>query len=72
MTTEHFHEEYSEVNGTRVRITTYKIGNEFHCHVANADPGATIARTSAASREDAVSEAIKKASERIVIMGKSL
>jgi methylmalonyl-CoA mutase cobalamin-binding subunit len=72
MTTKDFLEEYSEVNGTKVRITTYKIGNEFHCHVANADPGATIARTSAASKEDAVSEAIKKASERIVIKGKSL
>ena len=72
MTTEDFHEEYSEVNGTKVRITTYKIGNQFHCHVANADPGATIAKTSSASKEDAVTEAIKKASERIVINGKSL
>ena len=72
MTTEHFQEEYSEVNGAKVLIITYKIGNEFHCHVANADPGATIARTSAASKEDAVNEAIKKASERIVIKGKSL
>ena len=72
MTTEEFHEEYTEVNGTRVRVTTYKIGQEFHCHVANADPGATIARTSASSKEDAVNEAIKKAAERIVIKGKSL
>lgn len=72
MTTEQFQEEYSEVNGTKVRITTYKIGNEFHCHVANADPGATIARTKAVSKEEAVTEAIRKASERIVIKGKSL
>ena len=72
MTTEEFKEEYTEVNGTRVLIITYKIGKEFHCHLANADPGATIARTSASNKEDAVSEAIKKAAERIVIKGKSL
>ena len=54
-----------EVNGVPVRVTTYKIGDNFYCHVYNVDPGATIARSTAATREKAVEEAMLKVSQRI-------
>jgi len=66
MTTEQFEQEIREIDGTKIRLTTYKIGGEYYCHVTNVDPDATIARASAVTREDAVKEAVKKASERIV------
>jgi hypothetical protein len=63
--TENFKEEIVEVNGVPVRVTTYKIGDNYYCHIYNVDPGATIARTAAASREMAVEEAMLKVSQRI-------
>ena len=66
MKTEGYHEEYRDLEGVQVRIAVYKIGEEFHCHVYNADPGATIARASAGDRETALQQALEKASARIV------
>jgi hypothetical protein len=63
--TENFKEEIAEVKGVLVRVTTYKIGENFYCHVYNVDPGATIARSTAATREKAVEEAMLKVTQRI-------
>jgi len=63
--TENFKEEIVKVNGVPVRVTTYKIGDFCYCHVYNVDPGATIARSTAATREKAVEEAMLKVSQRI-------
>jgi hypothetical protein len=68
MRSEHFAEEFRVLHSTRVCITTYCIGDEFHCHVSNADPGATIARASAKTRKDAQRDAISKALERLSIV----
>jgi hypothetical protein len=65
MTTENFKEEYRELHGTKVRVTSYKIGDEYYCHVYNADPGATIARATSNSLETAMNHAIEKASARL-------
>jgi len=65
MTTENFKEEFRELEGTKVRITTYKIGDECYCHIYNADPGATIARATAKTVEEAMQKAIEKASSRL-------
>jgi len=65
MNTEQFKEEFRELNGAKIRITTYKIGNEFYCHIYNEDPGATIARASGPTSEAAVQKALEKASVRI-------
>ncbi|HXR80281.1 MAG TPA: hypothetical protein VN763_05160 [Saprospiraceae bacterium] len=65
MKTENFKEEIAEVKGVLVRVTTYKIGENFYCHVYNVDPGATIARSTAATREKAVEEAMLKVTQRI-------
>jgi len=65
MNTEEFKEEFRELNGTKIRITSYKIGSEFYCHIYNADPGATIARASGNTSEEAIQKALEKATARI-------
>ena len=65
MKTENYEEELTEINGVTIRVTTYKIGDDYYCHVYNIDPGATIARSTATTREKAVEEAMVKVSQRI-------
>jgi hypothetical protein len=65
MKTEQYNDELTELHGTSIRVVSYKIGDEYHCHVSNADPGATIARASAASKETALKTALKKAEQRL-------
>jgi hypothetical protein len=65
MKTENFKEEIRELNGTKIQITTYQIGAEFYCHVSNTDPGATIARATGQTDEEAKQKALEKASARI-------
>jgi hypothetical protein len=72
MNSEKFQEEITEVNGVKMRVTTYKIGDKFHCHVATTDPGATIARASSESKEEAQETALNKAEQRVIIKGRSL
>jgi hypothetical protein len=54
--------ERRTLEGTPVTVTSYRIGDTHHCHVANLDPGATIARASAATAEEAIRVAVEKAS----------
>jgi hypothetical protein len=63
--TEEFREEFREIEGIKVRVTGYKIGEEYYCHIYNADPGATIARASANTSNAAEQEALRKAIKRI-------
>lgn len=62
---EDYFEEVRELDGIPVRITVYKISGEFHCHIINADAGATIARASATDRETALLVALQKAENRL-------
>jgi len=58
-------EDYSrrqeELAGWPVTIETYKLGEVYHCTIANVDPGARFARADGASREEAERQAIEKA-----------
>lgn len=55
-----------EIDGVKINITSYKIGEQFYCHVTNLDPGATIVRAEATtSQEDAEQIALGKAIERL-------
>jgi hypothetical protein len=58
-------EDYSlrqeELAGWPVTIETYKLGEVYHCTIANVDPGARFARADGASREEAERRAIEKA-----------
>jgi hypothetical protein len=50
-----------EIAGWRVSIETYKLGDVYHCTISNVDPGARFARADGATREQAESLAIEKA-----------
>jgi hypothetical protein len=65
MKAEQYHDEFTTVEGIAVRITTYHIGEDYYCHIANADPGATIARAGGRSAEEARRKAWHKAVERL-------
>ena len=65
MKTENYRVEQKEIAGAQVSVTSYQIGERYHCHVANVDPGATIARAEADSNAEAVRLAVEKAGERL-------
>ena len=58
-------EEYSrrqqELAGWQVSIETYKLGDVYHCTIANVDPGARFARADGKTKEEAESAALAKA-----------
>jgi hypothetical protein len=65
MKVEHHAERRLEIGGWEVNLRTYQIGDVYHCKADNVSPGATIARTTGATREDAEQKAIVKATERL-------
>jgi len=60
-------EEYSErdleVAGWPVRLTTYRLGAEWRSKADNVSPGAALARTTGATREEAEEKALARARE---------
>jgi hypothetical protein len=60
-------EEHQErkvaVDGWEVNLTSYRLGAEWHAKADNVSPGATLCRTTGASREDAEEKALKRAEE---------
>ncbi len=58
-------EDYStrtlEVEGWQVRLTSYKLGDTYHCTADNVEPGAWLARTEGATREEAENRALERA-----------
>lgn len=53
--------EQRELAGWAITIDTYKLGDVYHSTISNADPGARIARGDGATREEAETRAIEKA-----------
>ncbi len=58
-------EEYSrrriELSGWPIEIETYKLGDVYHCTIANVDPGARFARADGATKQQAEDRALDKA-----------
>jgi len=50
-----------ELAGWPIMVETYKLGETYHCTIANVDPGARFARADGATREEAESRALEKA-----------
>jgi hypothetical protein len=63
MKVENFAERKVELNGWPVNLTSYQIGETFHCRADNVSPGAGLARTTGATREEAETKAIARATE---------
>ena len=58
-------EEYSErqvdVEPWHVKLTSYKLGDVYHCKADNVSPGAALARTTGATRAEAEEQALDRA-----------
>jgi hypothetical protein len=65
MKVENFAERRLEIEGWPVNLVTYKIGEIYHCKADNVSPGAGLARTTGATREEAEEKAIARAKERL-------
>jgi len=52
-----------EIQGWPVNVTSYKLGDLYYCKIDNVSPGAWLARTSAATREEAEQKALERAKE---------
>ncbi len=58
---EQFHERQIDIEGWPVKLTSYRVGEKYVCQADNVSPGACLARISAATPEEAESQAISKA-----------
>lgn len=61
MNAEEYSERKLEIEGWQVNLTTYRIGEIYHCHADNVSPGAIIARTTGSTREEAENKALERA-----------
>jgi hypothetical protein len=65
MKPEAYEEKQLEVEGWPLRLTSYKLGDVFHCQADNVSPGAWLARASASTREEAERKALEVARKRL-------
>jgi hypothetical protein len=63
MRAEQFQERKVEVAGWSVNLSSYLLGSEWHCKADNVSPGAALARTTGATREEAEKKALDRATE---------
>ena len=60
---EGYRERTLDLHGWPVNLTSYKIGTRFHAKADNVSPGANLARTTAATQEEAEQLALTRAGE---------
>jgi hypothetical protein len=62
-------EDYSEqtvaINGWDCRLTSYRLGDVYHCHADNVSPGARLTRAKGATKEEAERKALERATEML-------
>ncbi len=61
MKAEDYSRRKTELAGWPVNLTSYKVGDRYHCIIDNVDPGAWIARAEGATREEAEAKATEQA-----------
>jgi hypothetical protein len=61
MRVEEFGERSLRLAGWDIHLTTYRLGDVWHCKADNVSPGAALARTTGHSREEAEASAIERA-----------
>jgi hypothetical protein len=61
MNAEEYTERVVDVEPWQVRLSTYKLGDTYHCKADNVSPGAALARTTGATREEAEEKALERA-----------
>ena len=65
MKPEDYWERQLEMEVWPVRLTSYRLGKVFYCKADNVSPGAWLARTTGATREEAEGKALAIAGERL-------
>jgi hypothetical protein len=63
MKAEEYQERKVEVLGWPVNLTSYRLGEVFHCKADNVSPGAALARTTGATRDEAEKKALERAEQ---------
>jgi hydroxyacylglutathione hydrolase len=63
MRAEDYAERKVELNGWPVNLTSYRLGDRYHAKADNVSPGASLARTSGKTREEAENAALQHARE---------
>ncbi len=63
MKVEEFEERSLQLSGRDVHLTTYRLGDIYHCKADNVSPGAALARTTGESRDVAEQRAIERAEQ---------
>ena len=63
MKAEEFAERKVEVGGWAVNLSSYKLGETWHCRADNVSPGASLARTTGVTRAEAEDKALRRAEE---------
>ena len=58
--------EHTRIAGVPVILATYKVGETFHCIVANEDRGANVARSSGPTASEALIGATSEARRRFI------
>jgi hypothetical protein len=61
MKPQNYRERLVEVDGWQVNVTSYETDGTFHSTADNVSPGAWLARTTGATREEAEERAIERA-----------
>ena len=61
MKPEDYSRRQTELLGWAISIETYKLGDVYHCSIANVDPGASFARGDGPTKDAAEREALEKA-----------
>jgi hypothetical protein len=61
MKAEDYSERQVDVEGWSVNLTTYKLGEVYHSKADNVSPGASLARTTGATREEAEQKVLERA-----------
>jgi len=58
---EEFQERKLTVAGWPVNLSSYRLGGEWHCKADNVSPGASLVRTTGATRQEAEDKALARA-----------
>jgi hypothetical protein len=66
MRAEEYQTRTESVGEWKVRLTSYRLGNNWFCVADNVDPGVSIARGNGTSREEAEAMAFECSRERLV------
>jgi hypothetical protein len=61
MHAEDYNERQVDVEPWQVKLTCYKLGDVYHCKADNVSPGAALARSTGATREEAEQKALDRA-----------